>query len=204
MKVALLDYGAGNLHSVARALRYLNADFVIADSSAAVRDARRILFPGVGEARSAMERLHASGLDSALARCFEQGVPILGICVGAQLVLDSSEERSTEGLGLIAGVARKLVRRAGIKIPHIGWNDVHYRSGHPLFAGIPQNTCFYFVHSYYPEPASERCSLAWSNYGRNFPVAITYKNLWAVQFHPEKSGPPGLRLLANFLSMETS
>ena len=202
MKVALLDYGAGNLHSVARALRHIGADLIIADNADKIGDAERIVFPGVGEAHSAMERLQAGGLDKALQRCFDQQMPILGICVGAQLVLDFSEERVTAGLGLIAGSARMLARRPGLKIPHIGWNDVHYRSGHPLFAGIPQNSCFYFVHSYYPEPKDEYNCLAWSDYGRNFPAAIANRNLFAVQFHPEKSGEIGLRLLANFLSIK--
>jgi glutamine amidotransferase len=145
-----------------------------------------------------MEVLAARGLDQAIVAFARSGRPLLGICIGAQVVLERSEERETRCLGLIAGEARRFRIAAELKVPHIGWNQVEQVAAHPVFAGIPDRACFYFVHSYYPEPRDGGLTIAETDYGLRFVSAFARENIVAVQFHPEKSGGHGLRLLANF------
>lgn len=198
MRVFVVDYDAGNLRSVETALAHLGAEYEVTADPLRLAAAKRIVFPGVGDAAHAMRVLSARALDRVIAERHAAGVPILGICLGCQIVLDSTEERNATCLRLIPGSARRFPATCG-KVPHMGWNTVRYRDGHRFFAGIPQDSSFYYVHSYYPAPASDDATIAWSEYGLEFAAAIEQGSLVATQFHPEKSGEVGLRLLRNFL-----
>jgi glutamine amidotransferase len=197
--LVVVDYRAGNLRSVETALRYLEADFRISDSPEQVGGAERLIVPGVGEARSAMEQLFASGLDRAIDAFWRKGRPLLGICLGCQIIFARSEERSTRCLGFLPGTVRRFTPRSGRKVPHMGWNRVFQTRSHPLFGGIADGAFFYFVHSYYPQPAEEDLVIGECEYGPRFAAAVARDNLVACQFHPEKSAESGLRLLSNFL-----
>ncbi|MFW5729769.1 MAG: imidazole glycerol phosphate synthase subunit HisH [bacterium] len=202
MHTAVVDYEGGNLRSVETALRAVGASFEITSEPDRVLAADKVVFPGVGDAKAAMEVLNRSGLSDALRDFFATGKPMLGICVGSQIVLDASEERDAVGLGIVPGTAKRFPNRPGLKVPHMGWNDVAYPDeGNVLFAGIPQNSSFYFVHSYYPDPTDRNSGIGWTDYGVHFCAALSWQNLWATQFHPEKSGRFGLKLLTNFLAL---
>jgi len=201
MHIAVVDYEGGNLRSVETALRAVGADFEVTSNPETVRAADKVVFPGVGDAKAAMDVLNRNGLSDSLRDFFATGRPMLGICVGSQIVLDSSEERNAVGLGMVSGTARRFPPESGRKVPHMGWNEVEYAAGTQLFAGIPQNASFYFVHSYYPDPDDRNCWIGWSDYGTTFCAALSWKNLSATQFHPEKSGRYGLQLLRNFVEM---
>lgn len=206
--IAIIDYKAGNLTSVQRALNHLSQESVITHDYSKVLAAERIIFPGVGAAGKAMYYLRGFGLDLALHDAFHDGRPILGICLGTQIIMDWSEENETQCLGLIKGRVRRFPKglRDGmgncIKVPHMGWNGVELNHPHPLFEGVPSESEFYFVHSYYPEPESSNEVLGVTEYGISFASVLTRRNLVAVQFHLEKSGRPGLRILANFCSWD--
>jgi glutamine amidotransferase len=203
VRVAVIDYQAGNLRSVETALRHLGAEFRVTARPQEALEAERLLVPGVGEARAAMQVLDPAGLGQAVREFAASGRPVLGICLGAQVIFERSEERNTPCLGILPGEVRRFppsLRQAGLKVPHMGWNRVFQRgSGHPLLAGVPDGSWFYFVHSYYPQPAAPELVLAECEYGLRFAAGVGRGNLAAFQFHPEKSGAPGLRLLANFL-----
>jgi imidazole glycerol-phosphate synthase subunit HisH len=197
--ITIVDYKAGNLTSVRRALEALGFPCRISAEAEEVRRAERIIFPGVGAAGAAMAVLRERGLDAALAEAFARGVPILGICLGCQIVLTHSEEDDARGLDLIPGeCVRFRPAQAGLKVPHMGWNAVRGTQPHPLLADLQPGDEFYFVHSYYPQPAEAECIFATCEYGGEFPAAIGKDNLFAVQFHAEKSGPLGLQILKNF------
>jgi glutamine amidotransferase len=202
--IAIIDYKAGNLTSVQRALTFLGRDSVITSSAEEVLGAERVIFPGVGAAGTAMFDLTRLKLDSALVEAYEKGKPILGICLGTQIVMEWSEENQTRCLGIIKGDVLRfpedLSEEGGrrLKIPHMGWNRVNVIREHPLFQGIDSQSEFYFVHSYYPAPKETRNLLGQTLYGIPFASVLASANLAAVQFHPEKSGRPGLRLLSNF------
>jgi glutamine amidotransferase len=202
--IAITDYEAGNLTSVARALNKLNVVNKITSDHQEILNAERIIFPGVGAAGAAMANLQKAGLDEVIKTAFRYGKPILGICVGAQIILEFSEENETTCLGLlpgrVAGFPPDLRDRDGVilKIPHMGWNQVEWTRHHPVFEHIPEQSEFYFVHSYYPVPRASECVIGATDYGIRFASAIGLKNLVAVQFHPEKSGPVGLMILQNF------
>ncbi|TVR57356.1 MAG: imidazole glycerol phosphate synthase subunit HisH [Spirochaetaceae bacterium] len=200
MRIGIVDYDAGNLTSVETALRRIDADFFTTDDPDAIFDADRIVFPGVGEARAAMEVLNTRGLSDALRRYVDSGRLILGICVGAQVILEASDERDVSCLALIPGRARRFPV-SELKVPQIGWNGVDHEN-QALFAGVPSGGEFYFVHSYYPAPTDERHTIGWTEYGVRFASALRRDNVYAVQFHPEKSGPFGLRVLTNFVTMK--
>jgi len=202
--IGIIDYLAGNLTSVARALSYFGYDWVISSDIEKLKKAERIIFPGVGAAKSAMESLKKFGLDEFLKEAFLKGVPILGICLGTQIIFELSEEDGgTQTLGLLRG---KVVRfpepliwnGEKLKVPHMGWNKVKWIRTHPVFKGLDPDYEYYFVHSYYGIPESEDVVCGITFYGVNFVSAIAYKNLVAVQFHPEKSGKPGLQILKQF------
>ena len=202
--IAILDYRAGNLTSVARALDFLGFPCEVTASHQHIRAAERIIFPGVGAAGKAMHDLRELGLDLLLRERFEAGVPILGICVGLQVLFDSSEENDTTCLGIFPGRVRlfprdlRNERHEPLKVPHMGWNEVDFTQPHPVFTGVPAGSEFYFVHSYYPDPADPAHVLGRTDYGLPFAAVVAQGNLAAVQFHPEKSGPPGLQILHSF------
>jgi glutamine amidotransferase len=200
--VGVLDYEAGNLTSVETALRHLGASYVVSSSPEELEGCGRLIFPGVGEARAAMRSLRNSGLDELLRKYAASGAPLLGICLGCQIVLSATEENGTECLGLVPGRAVRFPPDSGLKIPHMGWNTVRQSGNHPLFRGIPDETSFYFVHSYYPQLDDPSMEIGGTGYGLAFSSAFAAGSLCAVQFHPEKSGKWGLQLLSNFLVME--
>lgn len=198
----IIDYHAGNLTSVLLAFKTIGSDAVVSSDPAAIRAADRILFPGVGAAGTAMENLRSLGLADAIRERVAAGVPFLGICLGTQILLESSEEDGgVQTLGIVKGACRKFVKQTERdKIPEIGWNQISIRRGHAIFEGIPDSTDFYFVHSYYPAPSSAGDVLCETTYcGTCFASAIGHGNVVATQFHPEKSGKFGLRLLSNFV-----
>ena len=201
--LAILDYKAGNQTSVRRALEYLSIPCCIAATAEETKGARGLIFPGVGAARQAMDHLQATGMDLVLAEGAASGLPILGICLGCQILLEYSEENgNTPTLGYIPGHNRAFDPAwtdggDPIRIPHMGWNKVEADREHCLFRGIEPDAQFYFVHGYYPEPAPEYV-IGRTDYGLKFCSAFGRDGLWAVQFHPEKSGRPGLALLKNF------
>ncbi len=200
--VVVVDYQAGNLASVVRALTALGARSRVTDEPEVVAAAPRVVFPGVGAAGRAMAVLRERGLDEALRQVKARGVPLLGICLGAQIILEFSQENETPGLGLLPGRATALPRQPGIKIPHMGWNRVEFVRPHPVFAGLPPTAEYYFVHSYFPEPARPEMVAGITEHGRPFVSAVAWENLVATQFHPEKSGRFGLHILANFLAWD--
>jgi len=201
--LAILEYKAGNQTSVRRALDALDIPGVITADPALLREAKGLIFPGVGAAGQAMRNLRESGMDLALREAVAARKPLLGICLGCQILLDSSEENNTRTLGLVSGACRRfdpaLRDRSGrpIRIPHMGWNGLRHKRPSPLLQGVPPDAQFYFVHSYYVECPPE-LTIASSVYGREFCAVYGHDGLWACQFHPEKSGRPGLRMLKNF------
>jgi imidazole glycerol-phosphate synthase subunit HisH len=194
MKVALADFGTGNLHSLARALEAGGADVAVTRDSAGLLDADAIVLPGVGAFGAAAHWLAATG--DALRTAVRRGRPCLGICLGMQLLFDSSEEGPGTGLGVMAGRVRRL--RAP-RLPHMGWNEVDM-AGDPLFHGLDE-LVVYYANSYIAEPSRGSDVIAWTRYGDDrFPAAVRRDSVWGVQFHPEKSGTAGLALIRNFLA----
>jgi glutamine amidotransferase len=202
--IVIIDYQAGNLTSVVRSLRALGVEGEVTAEPSVVFRAARVIFPGVGAAGKAMATLRELGLDQALQESLRRGVPILGICLGAQVILEYSEENDTPCLGLLPGRTRALPRPPDLKVPHMGWNKVRFLRPHPVFEGLPEAAEYYFVHSYYPDPAEKGMVLGVTEHGIEFPSALGWRNLVATQFHPEKSGRFGLRILENFLAWDGS
>ncbi|MEW6033283.1 MAG: imidazole glycerol phosphate synthase subunit HisH [Chloroflexota bacterium] len=196
--IAVIDYGAGNLSSVVKALTKLGCAPVVTSERSAIERARTLVLPGVGAAGHAMAALEAIGLKSAIVEAIARGVPFLGICLGLQILLTTSEESGGQPcLDVVPGEVRRLPE--GLKVPHMGWNQVHQRRQHQVFCGIPDNSDFYFVHSYYVSPHDQSTVAGDTEYGVTFCSLLVKNNLVATQFHPEKSGKQGLMLLANFL-----
>jgi imidazole glycerol-phosphate synthase subunit HisH len=202
--IAIIDYKAGNLTSVQRALESLGRVSVITRNPGEVAKAERVIFPGVGAAGNAMADLREMGLDRAITAAFGEGKPVLGICLGTQIILEWSDENNTSCLGLIQGKVRRfpetLLDEADgvLKVPHMGWNQVEFRQSHPVFHGVDPRSEFYFVHSYYPVPDDPDQILGETVHGIRFASVLQRENLVAVQFHPEKSGRAGLKILSNF------
>lgn len=197
----LIDYGAGNLRSVANALQSLDAEVVVVSSGADFpENPARVILPGVGSFGDSMEELTRRGLADPVRRAIAAGVPFLGICVGYQLLFDGSEESpGISGLGILRGQVKRFL--PGKKIPHMGWNAVcPTQPEHPCWAGMGENPYFYYVHSYFPDPEDKTLIAATTEYEETFAAAVIRDNLWAVQFHPEKSQDSGLQLLRNFLA----
>ena len=191
MKIGLISYGSGNVRSVANALRRAGAEVTASDDPRILSRADKLVFPGVGEARAAMERLGNAGLISWLCNTPQ---PFLGICLGMQLLYDRSTERSTECLGVLPG---SITQFPSGKVPHMGWNTVAHDGQDPLWRGVDAGAYFYFVHSYFAPVGPY--TIASTEYGVTFTAAVRRHNRWGVQFHPEKSGPAGLQLLRNFV-----
>lgn len=202
--ITIIDYNAGNIKSVLRACNEVGAEAKITSSPKDITKAQKIIFPGVGAAPSAMGYLIKTGLDVAIKYAFKEGVPILGICLGAQIILKKSEEGDTKCLGLIPGTTvRFKLKDKSLKIPHMGWNAVKVVKPHPLLSSLKHGDEFYFVHSYYPSPSYNEYVYAVADYGGNFCCALGYKNLFSVQFHAEKSGRLGLKILEKFARWNT-
>jgi glutamine amidotransferase len=199
----IIDYDAGNLRSVQRACTQVGIDAVISADPDALRHADRVIFPGVGAAGAAMRSITANGMDQALGEVIAAGKPVLGICLGLQISFDRSEENAQQTLGLLPGVVRRFnLDCRSLKVPHMGWNEVRVRQPHPLLEAVEPGDEFYFVHAYYPEPADPRHIFAVTDYELEFASAVGFENYFATQFHPEKSGRVGLRLLSSFATWE--
>jgi imidazole glycerol-phosphate synthase subunit HisH len=196
--IAIIDYGAGNIRSIEKALEYVGAKVQVTNDSAVVATAHAIVLPGVGSGGAAMARMTEGGLDEAIRLATRKGKPFLGICLGMQLLADRHAEGEVDGLGLFRGEVRRIPH--GPKIPHMGWNSVRpLRADLPIFADIPPNAYFYFAHSYYVEPQDRQGVAAVTDYGSPYCSVIVSERLWGTQFHPEKSGAVGLQLLRNFV-----
>lgn len=199
--IAIIDYGMGNIHSVRNAFDYLGYEAVITGEPEILRRADSLVLPGVGAFGQCMRNLRESGLDEVLTEAvLRQGKPFLGICLGMQVLADTGLEKGTyEGLGWIPGTVRSLAEISGpLKVPHVGWNEILIRDANPLFAGIRKDRSFYFVHSYYFDAVQSGHVAAVCGYGQEFPCALFKDNLFATQFHPEKSQKNGLMVLDNF------
>jgi glutamine amidotransferase len=197
-RIAILDYGMGNLRSVEKALERVGAGAAITHDADVVHTADGVILPGVGAFPRAMQRVRELGLDELTAERLEAGIPVLGICLGLQLLFESSvENQGADGLGLVAGRVEPL-SADGLKVPHIGWSPVHWQHRSRLTDGLGSETPFYFVHSFTPRPERPEDVLGTAAYGERFACAIERPPLYGVQFHPEKSSSAGLRLLSNF------
>lgn len=194
MKIAIVKYNAGNVESVKNALNRLNIEPILTDDAEELKSADKVVFPGVGEAASAMNYLRSKNLDAAIKSLTQ---PVLGICLGMQLLCRSSEENETECLGILPYRVRKFVSD-DLKVPQMGWNNI-FNLKSELFAGIEENSYVYFVHSFYVELGNE--TIAACDYAGKFSAAVNHKNFCAVQFHAEKSGAVGEKILENFLSL---
>ncbi len=202
--IAIVNYGMGNLRSVQKGFEKVGIQADIVTDPTLLTKAQGVVLPGVGAFGDAMKNLSASGMDQAVLDYIASGRPFLGICLGLQLLFEASEEWGyTEGLGVFPGMVRKLT--GDLKIPHMGWNHVHYASlksradtNSAIFEDIPNGSAFYFVHSYYIDPTDQSIITGTTEYGNPFPVAVGKNNVYAIQFHPEKSSVLGLKLLRNF------
>lgn len=201
--VAIIDYGAGNLSSVKKALDYLGAESIITDDKNEITSASHIILPGVGSFGDAMESMRNRDLVDTVKEIAVSGKPFLGICLGLQLLFEGSEESpGVEGLGLLKGKITQIPKNNGLKVPHIGWNSVNVRKDDGIFKNIEQNSFFYFVHSFYLTESQGNIAAATTQYGVEIECAVEQGNLFATQFHPEKSGKAGLKLLKSFLERE--
>jgi len=200
MRIAVVDYGMGNIRSVSKALERVapRAEVLVTSDARAIRDAERVVVPGQGAMPDCMRQLAASGAREAVVEA-AGAKPFLGVCIGLQMLFERGEEGDTPGLGLLPGRVPRL-KVSGLKIPHMGWNEVAQSRSHPLWADIADRSRFYFVHSYYPAPADSALVAGTCDYGAPFTCAVARDNIFAVQFHPEKSQSAGLQLLSNFVS----
>lgn len=200
--IAIIDYGAGNLQSVKKALDFIGAENIITDNPEIINGCDKILLPGVGSFGDAMSSMTEKGLVETVKQNALSGKPFLGICLGLQLLFEESEESpGVQGLGIFKGKIKIFPNNMGIKIPHIGWNSLSIKQSDTLFKGILENSYVYFVHSYYLQAEDENDIATVTNYGIDFHSAVGKNNVFATQFHPEKSGDVGLQILRNFASM---
>ena len=200
-RVAIIDYGVGNLRSVEKALQAGGVDAVVTSDEGVLRDASKLVLPGVGAFRACMEGLSARGFDKLVRERVAEGTPLLGVCVGMQMLFDESEEfGTTRGLSLLRGRVRRFPE--GLRVPQVGWNQVAWRKTHALAEGIEDETFFYFVHSYFCDASDDADVLGSTEYGATYASVVARANVCGVQFHPEKSQAAGLRLLKNFADAE--
>jgi glutamine amidotransferase len=198
--VAILDYGSGNLHSVSRAVARVGGEPAVTGDADEVASAEALVIPGVGHFGQCLRAIRARGLDRAIRDFARTGRPVLGVCVGMQVLFEGSDEDDEPGLGMLPGRVRRLP--ASVKVPHMGWNEVSWQIPHALIAGIPDRMRFYFVHSYAPDPA-DGTTVGETEHGRPFAAAVAADNLFATQFHPEKSGETGLQIYENLVKALT-
>jgi glutamine amidotransferase len=200
MSIAIIDYGVGNLRSVEKAFTSQGIDAAVTRDERVLRGADKLVLLGVGAFGYAMESLRKLGFDQLVIEAADAGKPVIGICVGLQMMFEEGHEfGSHRGLGLLPG--RVIKFPDNVRAPHVGWNQVEFKQGHPVFCGLPDHSFFYFVHSYYVEPADPSCMMGETEYGRRFASVCGRDNIIGVQFHPEKSQAAGLRLLDNFAKM---
>src|SRR3989344_1868175 len=203
--IVVIDYGMGNLHSIAKALEYVGAEVLISSKIPDVKRADKLVLPGIGAFGDGIANLRELGLlDVLREEIVAKAKPFLGICLGMQLLADKSYEFGEhEGLGFVPGEVKKfdfLDNSKKLPVPHVGWNSMHFRTTHPILEGVRDGSHFYFVHSFHFVPQGENSLIGMSNYGYDFPAAIGYDNIFATQFHPEKSQKAGLKILKNFIS----
>ena len=197
--IAIIDYDAGNIKSVEKALKLLKQDVVVTRDAEKILNADRVILPGVGAFGDAMGKLHDYGLVDVIHQVVEKKIPFLGICLGLQLMFESSEETpGVEGLGLLKGKIVKIPENGELKIPHMGWNSLHFQNNGRLFANLPQDSYVYFVHSYYLQAEDESIVKATTDYSTCIHASVEKDNVFACQFHPEKSSDVGLTILKNF------
>ena len=202
--IAIIDYDAGNIKSVEKALKYLGEDAVITRDREEILSADKVILPGVGAFGDAMYNLKKYGLDEVLREVAERQIPLLGICLGLQLLFERSDETpGVEGLGILKGEILRIPDCPGLKIPHMGCNSLHIQNSGRLFKGIPENTYVYFVHSYYLQAEDEEIVKATTQYSTCIHASVEKGNVFACQFHPEKSSRWGLKILENFAALES-
>lgn len=200
--IAIIDYDAGNIKSVEKALQHLGQDAVITRDADIILQADGVILPGVGAFGDAMEKLHAYGLVEVIRQCVERRIPFLGICLGLQLLFESSEESpGVEGLHILDGKIVRIPAQPGLKIPHIGWNQLSFPNKGRLFQGISENPYVYFVHSYYLQASDPGIVIAATDYGAYIHASVEKDNVFACQFHPEKSSDVGMQILRNFIGV---
>lgn len=200
--IVIVDYGMGNLRSVQKGFEKVGANAVISRDSYQIRDCEKLVLPGVGAFPECMKNLRTFNLVDSILDFIDSDRPFLGICLGLQLLFEESEEFGLhEGLKVIPGTVRAFDRKMGLKIPHMGWNQVYFQKEAPIFKNIPDGSWFYFVHSYYVDPKNDEDIAAKTNYGIEFTCAVSRGNLYALQFHPEKSQENGLKILSNFAQL---
>jgi glutamine amidotransferase len=200
-RVAIIDYGVGNLRSVEKAFEAAGCDALVSSDPGVIREAERLVLPGVGAFANCMNELSRRGLDDLVLQRAMEGAPLLGVCVGMQMLFEESEEFGlARGLGLLPGRVRAF--KTDLPVPHVGWNLVRHKRSHFLFDGIQDRSFFYFVHSFFCEPADKTVVIGETEYGAAFASIVAHKNISGVQFHPEKSQRDGLRLLRNFATAE--
>ena len=200
-RVAIIDYGVGNLRSVEKALAATGCEAVVSSDESVLRDAEKLVLPGVGAFAACMKALQERGFDRLVCERARAGTPLLGVCVGMQVLFDESDEfGSTPGLGLLRGRVRRFSN--SLVVPHVGWNRIHQKRPHALFEGIENRAFCYFVHSYYCEPGDDAVIAGETDYGGRYASVVADGNICGVQFHPEKSQDVGLRMLKNFATDE--
>lgn len=200
--IAILDYDAGNIKSVEKAVQLLGQDVAVTRDEETILEADKVILPGVGAFGDAMGKIHQYGLYEVIHEIVDRGTPFLGICLGLQLLFEESEESpGAEGLGILKGKILRIPESPGLKIPHMGWNSLELRNNGRLFEGLPQESYVYFVHSYYLKAADEGIVTAVTEYGTQIHASVEQGNVFACQFHPEKSSDTGIRILRNFISI---
>ena len=200
--ITIIDYGAGNIRSIEKALQYLGEEVMLTGDPDKIRKAEKLILPGVGNFGDAMQHLNSRHLPEAIREAVSRQVPLMGICLGLQLLFEKSEESpGTAGLGILPGEVLRIPDAPGLKIPHMGWNSLHLQNGGRLLKGIPEEAYVYFVHSYYLQAAQEEIVKATTEYGVRIHAVVEKGNVFAAQFHPEKSSRTGLAILRNFAAV---
>tara|TARA_B100001179_G_scaffold66591_1_gene46573 strand:- start:1257 stop:1862 length:606 start_codon:yes stop_codon:yes gene_type:complete len=198
LKIHIIDYDAGNIESIRNALKKIGCEPITTNNPKDLFKAKAIIFPGQGSFPAAMKKLNKNGIDKTLIELINNKMPFMGICLGLQLMFAKSEEGECNGLNLFKGTVPKIPD--SVKVPHIGWNNVSFNKSHPIFNGIPDNSYFYFIHSYYVNPDNRDNIIAQTSYGVEFCSAFAYENYVGLQFHPERSGDYGLQIYQNFIN----